>query len=151
MLKSITLFEPFDGTAIEMSLVAVEADVRPEKPGLLLQQIGNVRQPAAAEHASLLGLTLEQKPWKGVTQWITDAPLVVKKALKSVVVQFDVILSKRALRSAGSGRAARCVAFFATHQSRVRLASPPNCTTTLKSSMKPGDDGCGEFALPYQA
>jgi hypothetical protein len=34
-----------------------------------------------------------------------------------------VILSKRLLRSEGSGRAERRVAFFATHQSRVWLAS----------------------------
>ena len=37
--------------------------------------------------------------------------------------QFVVILSKRFLRSEGSGRAARCVASFATHKSRVWLAS----------------------------
>jgi hypothetical protein len=34
-----------------------------------------------------------------------------------------VILNKRSLRSEGSGRAARSVAFFATHESRVWLAS----------------------------
>ena len=38
----------------------------------------------------------------------------LKQAVNSVVVQGDVILSKRFLRSEGSGRAARCVALFAT-------------------------------------
>src|SRR5206468_6143706 len=38
-----------------------------------------------------------------------------------VVVQFPVILSKRSLRSEGSGRAARNAAFLAAQQSRVWL------------------------------
>lgn len=38
-------------------------------------------------------------------------------------MQTPVIPSKRFLRSEGPGRAARNVAFFATPQSRVRLAS----------------------------
>jgi len=40
-----------------------------------------------------------------------------------IVDYLIVILSKRSLRSEGPGRAARSVAFCATHQSRVRLAS----------------------------
>ena len=40
-----------------------------------------------------------------------------------------VILNKRSLRREGSGRAARSVAFFATQQSRVWLASLSNCTS----------------------
>jgi hypothetical protein len=41
-----------------------------------------------------------------------------------------VILNKRFLRSEGSGRAARRVAFFATHKSRGWLASLSTYTTT---------------------
>src|ERR1017187_692565 len=49
-----------------------------------------------------------------------------------------VILSKRFLRSEGSGRAARSVAFFATPQSRVWLASLSSCTTTFAAAARLG-------------
>jgi hypothetical protein len=48
-----------------------------------------------------------------------------------------VILSKRSLRSEGSGRAARCVAFFATQKSRVWLASFSNCTNYQSGALAP--------------
>jgi len=41
-------------------------------------------------------------------------------------VSLIVILSKPLLRSEGSGRAVRCVAFFATPESHVWLASYSN-------------------------
>ncbi|MGC2535018.1 MAG: hypothetical protein WA424_18850, partial [Candidatus Sulfotelmatobacter sp.] len=44
-----------------------------------------------------------------------------------------VIPNKRSLRGEESGRAARRVAFFATHQSRVWLASLSNSATTSTS------------------
>ena len=47
-----------------------------------------------------------------------------------MVVSLIVILSEPLLRSEGSGRAVRCVAFFATPESHVWLASYSNSPTT---------------------
>jgi hypothetical protein len=58
-----------------------------------------------------------------------------------------VILSKRSLRREGSGRAARCVAFFVTQQSRVWFASLSKPDTLSCVSLLIRDPG----PLPYNS
>jgi hypothetical protein len=72
-------------------------------------------------------------PW--IVVWVMTN---YNKIEEAVVVQFDCHSEQAFFAQRGIWRAARSVAFFATQQSRVWLASLPNCTTTEEAG---GENG----------